>query len=91
MPAAHNPVTIPARLALRNSRAGKDIEKLRKALWSVIDKIAAHILAQAEVDADLLRCANSLAQLSPAFLKAVEVGEIEGRLQLLEYESGATE
>ena len=87
MPAARNPVTIPARLALRNSRAGKDIEKLRKALWQVIDKIQRHILAQAAVDNDLLRCVNSLGQICPPYLKCIEIGEMEGRLQLLEQQA----
>lgn len=73
-----------ARLAKRNKAAQGDIEELRKLVWRVVVKLEAAIKKAPNVDADVIKVCNSLAQMAPVFLRCVEVGEMENRLERLE-------
>jgi hypothetical protein len=76
-----NPV--PGRLAKRAKRATGDIARLQTKLWQAI--LRAEVVMETGGDDYLaLKAAHCLAQVAACFLKAVEVGELEARLEALE-------
>lgn len=67
---------------LRRRKSG-DINQLRRILWGVLIEIEHEVLWPDSVDTKL-RAANSLAQLSGSYLKALELTDVVGRLEALE-------
>lgn len=81
-----NPV--PGRLAKRSKRATGDIARLQKKLWQAI--LRAEVVMETEGDDYLaLKAAHCLSQVATCFLKAVEIGELEARLEQLEQRAAA--
>ncbi len=67
---------------LRRRKPG-DIHQLRRVLWGVLIEIESEVLWASSTDTKL-RAANSLAQLSGSYLKALELTDISARLDALE-------
>ncbi len=68
--------------ALRRRKPG-DIHQLRRVLWGVLIEIEAEVLSPQSTDTKL-RAANSLAQISGSYLKALELTDVVERLDALE-------
>ena len=83
-----NPDASKARRAKKNRRRPKPgtVKQLTSVLWSAISKLEEHLTADAEeVDtAELCRLSHALSQSASTYLKALEVGEFEARLEALE-------
>lgn len=76
-----NPV--PGRLSKRAKRYSGDVQKLQGKLWAAI--LRAEVVMETGGDDYLaLKAAHCLSQVAACFLKAVEVGEIESRVEALE-------
>ncbi len=79
-----------ARQAKKNKRRPKPgtVNDLTKVLWSAITKLEHHLSKVSdaeEVDtAELCKLTHALSQSASVYLKAVEVGEFEARLEALE-------
>jgi hypothetical protein len=78
-----NPNPVEARLARkrRRTQAGT-IRDLTRVLWRAIQRLDEH-LADADRDLDL-KAVHALSQIAGAYTRAVEVGEIEARLEAVE-------
>lgn len=76
-----NPV--PGRLAKRARRAGGDVARLQQKLWQAILQAEGVMLKEGD-DLLKLKAIHCLSQTAASFLKAVEVGELESRLEELE-------
>jgi hypothetical protein len=74
---------------LRRRKSG-DIHQLRRVLWGCLIEIEALVL-WGENDEKRLRAANSVAQLSGSYLKALEIADITERLERLEAAQSARE
>lgn len=81
-----NPV--PGRLAKRAQRAGGDVARLQKKLWQAILQAEAVMLKEGD-DLLKLKSIHCLSQTAASFLKCVEVGELESRLEELERRAAA--
>jgi hypothetical protein len=81
-----NPV--PGRLAKRARRHSGDVAKLQRKLWKAIVR-AETIMEPGGDDYLALKAAHCLSQVAATFLKAVEVGELEVRLEELERRAAA--
>lgn len=81
-----NPV--PGRLAKRAKRYNGDVGQLQGKLWAAILR-AETIMEPGGDDYLALRAAHCLSQVAASFLKAVEVGELEARLEALEQHRAA--
>lgn len=71
-----------ARLALVEIRKTGDVEELRAILWYAINRVG--VFLNSDDPALVIRATHCLAQVSPAYLKALEVGEIESRIAAIE-------
>lgn len=81
-----NPV--PGRLAKRAKRHSGDVQQLQGKLWAAI--LRAEVVMQTGGDDYLaLKAAHCLSQVAACFLKAIEVGELESRLEELERRAAA--
>jgi hypothetical protein len=81
--APKNPKTLPARLAKR--RKAQDpgtVKRLKAALWLAISRLQEEL--EDKTRPLETRFIHALAQVAPAYLKAVEVGELEARLFAIE-------
>ena len=81
-----NPVN--GRLAKRARRYNGDVQKLQKKLWAAILR-AETIMEPGGDDYLALKAAHCLSQVAACFLKAVEIGELEARLEELERRAAA--
>ena len=85
-----NPDAGRARLGKRAKRRPKPgtVKQLSAVLWRAITHLEEHLDATAtaeEVDtAELCKLTHALSQSASTYLKAVEVGELETRLEALE-------
>ncbi len=81
-----NPV--PGRLAKRAKRYNGDVQRLQGKLWAAI--LRAEVVMETGGDDYLtLKAAHCLSQVAACFLKAIEVGELESRLEELERRAAA--
>lgn len=78
----------PGRLAKRAKRYNGDVQKLQGKLWAAILR-AETIMEPGGDDYLALKAAHCLSQVAACFLKAVEVGELEARLEALEQHRAA--
>lgn len=76
-----NPV--PGRLAKRARRAAGDVGRLQQKLWQSILQAETVMLKEAD-DALTLKAAHCLSQVAMTYLKTVEIGELEARIEELE-------
>lgn len=76
-----NPV--PGRLVKRAKRAAGDVARLQQKLWQAILQAEAMMLKEGD-DLLKLKAIHCLSQTAASFLKCVEVGELEARLEALE-------
>ncbi len=71
----------------KNRPKAGTIKELTQVLWTAISTIETHIIktaANEEVDtAELCKLTHALSQSASTYLKAIEVGEFEKRLELL--------
>lgn len=81
-----NPV--PGRLAKRAKRATGDIARLQSKLWQAILQAEGVMLKEGD-DLLKLKAIHCLSQTAASFLKCVEVGELEGRIEELERRAAA--
>jgi hypothetical protein len=85
-----NPDALKARLGKRAKRRPKagTVKQLTSVLWRALTHLEAHLDAIAtaeEVDtSELCKLTHALSQSAGVYLKALEVGEFEARLQALE-------
>lgn len=92
-----NPDALKARRGARAKRRPKPgtVKQLTSVLWRAITHLEAHLDATAtaeEVDtAELCKLTHALSQSAATYLKAVEVGELEARLEALERAQAATQ
>lgn len=61
-----------------------DVDALRQVLWRYISRLAEHIEAAEGVDDATIKAGHALTQAGGMFLKCVEVGELEARIDRLE-------
>jgi len=85
---AMNMNPVKARLAKRGHRYNGDLPRLQKKLWKAVEK-ASEIMATGGDDTTTLRAIHALAQVTGAFIKVVETGELEARLEALEAQKAA--
>ena len=76
-----NPV--PGRLARRAKRYNGDVSRLTVKLWQAVLQTESVMLKEGD-DALKLKACHCMAQVAASFLKAIEVGELEARLEELE-------
>ncbi|MBZ0160969.1 MAG: hypothetical protein K8G79_12695 [bacterium] len=76
-----NPV--PGRLAKRAKRASGDVARLQTKLWQSVLQAESVMLKEGD-DVLKLKAIHCLSQVAASFLKCVEVGELEARLEALE-------
>lgn len=81
-----NPVS--GRLAKRAKRYKGDVQQLQGKLWSAILR-AETIMEPGGDDYLALKAAHCLSQVAACFLKAVEIGELEARIEELERRAAA--
>lgn len=81
-----NPV--PGRLAKRAKQSRGDVNRLTVKLWQCILQAEAVMLKEGD-DALKLKAAHCMSQVAMCFLKAVETGELESRLEALEQRAAA--
>ena len=64
------------------------VKQLTSVLWSAITKLEEHLILTADAEqvdtAELCRLSHALSQSASTYLKALEVGEFEARLEALE-------
>ena len=76
-----------ARKRLRRPKPGT-VKQLSAVLWQAITHLEAHLETTAAADevdtAELCKLTHALSQSASTYLKAVEVGELEARLEALE-------
>ena len=76
-----------AKKAKRNLTLGT-VQDLTKVLWSAITKLETHLGTVMEKDetdtGELCKLTHALSQSASTYLKALEVGELEARVQALE-------
>jgi hypothetical protein len=86
-PRSGNPNPVKGRMAQRQQMlpAPGTVLELQKRLWHVIDEMTGRVDKETPIQ-DLTRLAHALAQTSAAYLKALDVGEFEARLQAFEKE-----
>ena len=80
-----NPNPIEGRAKARRNRqsAMGDISQLRSKLWALVEKLDGHI-AEHDVTPDLLKVAHALIQTAGVYLRAVEVGDLEAHVKLIQ-------
>lgn len=76
-----NPVA--GRLARRARRADGDVAQLQTKLWQAILQAEGVMLKEGD-DVLKLKAIHCLSQTAASFLKAIEIGELEARLEALE-------
>ncbi len=85
-----NPDATKARMGkkAKNRPKAGTVEELTQVLWTAISTIETHIIKTAtndEVDtAELCKLTHALSQSASTYLKAIEVGELEARVEALE-------
>ena len=85
MAAPKEPKTAPARQAKRakaRAAAVGTLADVRAKLWACIERVEA--LTEDTDNATVLRATHAMVQACGAYVKVVEVGELEGRLAELE-------
>lgn len=86
-----------ARQAKKGSRRPKPgtVKQLTSVLWRAITHLETHLDTTATADevdtAELCKLTHALSQSAATYLKTVEVGELETRLEALEKAHGATQ
>lgn len=60
------------------------MDALREVLWRYIGRLAEHIEAAKAVDDATIKAGHALTQAGGMFLKCVEVGKLEARIDRLE-------
>lgn len=83
-----NPNPVTGRLAKRAKRATGDVSRLQQKLWQAILQAESVMLKEGD-DVLKLKAVHCLSQTATSFLKAVEVGELEARLEELERQAAA--
>ena len=83
-----NPNPHKARQARKRRPKPGTVKQLTSVLWSAITKLEEHLTLTAdaeEVDTgELCKLTHALSQSASTYLKAVEVGELEARVEALE-------
>lgn len=83
-----NPNPYKARLARKRRPRAGTVKQLTAVLWRAITHLEAHLetTAQAEVvdTAELCKLTHAVAQAAGVYLKAIETGELEARIEALE-------
>ncbi len=85
-----NPDATRARLGRKAARRPKPgtVRQLTAVLWRAITHLETHLDATAQAEkvdtAELCRLTHALSQSASTFLKAIETGEFEARLEALE-------
>ena len=88
--AERNKDTLTARKGKKEKNRPKagTIKELTQVLWTAISTIETHIIKTAannEVDTtELCKLTHALSQSASTYLKAIEVGELESRVEALE-------
>lgn len=91
-----NPDALKARRGARAKRRPKPgtVKQLTSVLWRAITHLETHLDATASSDkvdtAELCKLTHALSQSAATYLKAVEVGELEARLETLEKAQAVT-
>lgn len=90
-----NPSPHQARQARKRRPKPGTVKQLTAVLWRAITHLETHLdstTSAEEVDtADLCKLTHALSQSASTYLKAVEVGEFEARLEALEKAQAATQ
>ena len=90
MPRSGNPNPVAGRQAKRAARrpAPGTVKQLTAVLWRAVKHLEAHIEARAphsEADVgEVTKLVHALSQAAGVYLRAIEVGELEGRVEALE-------
>ena len=85
-----NPNATKARLGKKNARRPRPgtVKELTAVLWRAITHLEEHMNRTADADnvdtAELCKLTHALSQSAGTYLKAIEVGELEARLEALE-------
>lgn len=83
-----NPNPHKARQARRRRPKPGTVKQLSAVLWRAITHLEDHLESTASVEtvdtSELCRLSHALSQSASTYLKAVEVGELEARLEALE-------
>ena len=83
-----NPNPYQARQAKRKGqRKAGTVDDLKAHLWAAIDKLSAALDTDSPEVADLTRLTHALSQAATSYLRVIEVGELEARLEKLEQAS----
>jgi hypothetical protein len=80
-----NPVA--GRLARRSKRSSGDVRQLQAKLWKCIGE--AELVMIGGDSTEKLKAAHCLSQVAMTYLKTVEIGELEARLEELERRAAA--
>jgi hypothetical protein len=78
-----NPVA--GRLARRAKRGSGDVRQLQAKLWKCIGE--AELVMLGGDSTEKLKAAHCLSQVAMTYLKTIEIGELEARLEALEAKS----
>jgi hypothetical protein len=83
-----NPNPHQARSARKRRPTPGTVRQLSAVLWNAITKLETHLEATASAEegdvGELCKLSHALSQSASTYLKAVEVGELEARVQALE-------
>ncbi len=83
-----NPNPHAARIARKRRPKPGTVKQLTSVLWRAITHLETHLDVTARADevdtAELCKLTHALSQSAATYLKAVEVGELETRLETLE-------
>lgn len=77
-----NPNPVAGRLARRAKRGSGDVRQLQAKLWKCIGE--AELVMLGGDSTEKLKAAHCLSQVAMTFLKTIEIGELESRLEALE-------
>jgi uncharacterized small protein (DUF1192 family) len=92
-----NPNPYKARQARKRRKTPGTVKQLTAVLWEAITKLEDYMHATTDADekrrntAELTRLTHALSQAAGQYLKALEVGEFEKRLEALEQEINKNE
>jgi hypothetical protein len=78
-----NPNPFKARLAKKRRRKPGDLDQLKAVLWGALCE-AETVLRETSDEERVLRACHTISQASAAYLKLLETGELERRIQAME-------